>query len=63
MNGNAWWMALGLMLLAEGLMPLLNPSAWRRLFSQLMAMSDGQLRFLGLASMIGGVLLLAIFGA
>ncbi|UXH77057.1 DUF2065 domain-containing protein [Roseateles amylovorans] len=63
MSGAAWWVAVALMLMAEGLMPLLNPSARRRLFGQLMAMSDGQLRFLGLASMLcGGLLLWIVIG-
>lgn len=52
------WMALGLLLVVEGLMPALNPQAWRRLFEQLLALSDAQLRRAGLASMLLGLLLL-----
>lgn len=58
--GDALLMALGLMLVMEGLMPLLNPSAWRQVFARILAMSDGQIRFLGLASLACGVLLLAL---
>lgn len=58
--GDALLMALGLMLVMEGLMPLLNPGAWRQVFARILAMSDGQIRFLGLASLACGVLLLAL---
>lgn len=50
--------ALALMLVFEGLLPFLSPQRWRRLFEQATKLSDGQLRFLGLSSMLGGVLLL-----
>jgi uncharacterized protein len=51
--------AAGLMLVLEGLMPLLKPSAWRMVFTQMLSMSDGQLRFFGLLSVGMGALLLA----
>ena len=50
--------ALALMLVFEGLMPFLSPQSWRRLFEQATRLSDGQLRFLGLSSMPGGLVLL-----
>ena len=50
--------ALALMLVLEGLLPYLSPRRWRRLFEEATRLSDGQLRFLGLSSMLGGVLLL-----
>lgn len=51
--------ALALMLVFEGLLPLLNPGGWRRIFARVMQLSDGQIRFIGLASIgLGGVLLL-----
>ena len=52
------WMALALMLVIEGLLPLLNPAAWRRVFEQALALSDGQLRFIGLISILIGSALL-----
>jgi uncharacterized protein YjeT (DUF2065 family) len=55
--------ALALMLIFEGLMPFLSPQRWRRLFEQATKLSDGQLRFLGLSSMIGGLLLLVLLAA
>ena len=49
--------AFALMLVIEGLMPFLSPTLWRQLFSRLLAMSDGQIRFIGLSSMMAGLLL------
>lgn len=48
--------ALALMLLIEGLLPLVSPARWRELFSKLLALSDGQIRFVGLVSLLLGVL-------
>ncbi|ANH68388.1 DUF2065 domain-containing protein [Mitsuaria sp. 7] len=58
MSGDQWLAALALLLIMEGLLPFLSPGTWRQLFSKLLAMSDGQLRFLGLASLACGGLLL-----
>jgi uncharacterized protein YjeT (DUF2065 family) len=51
-------MALALMLVIEGLLPFLAPKVWRETFLRLMQLSDGQIRFFGLTSMIAGLLLL-----
>ena len=50
--------ALALMLVIEGLLPFLHPGAWRQLFARVLAMSDGQIRFIGLSSMLAGLALL-----
>ena len=50
--------ALALMLVLEGLLPFFSPRAWRQVFERATRMSDGQIRFIGLTSMIIGVLLL-----
>jgi len=50
-------MALGLMLILEGLLPLLLPQAWRDTFKRMIELKDGQLRFIGLMSVIGGLVL------
>jgi len=50
--------AFALMLVIEGLMPFLVPNAWRETFRRLIEMSDGQLRFVGLSSMLDGLILL-----
>ena len=52
--------ALGLMLVLEGLLPLLLPQAWRDTFRRMIELKDGQLRFVGLISIIGGLLLIWI---
>ncbi len=53
--------ALALMLVFEGLLPFLSPTMWRKAFERAIRMSDGQIRFLGLSSMLLGLLLLAIW--
>lgn len=50
--------ALGLMLVLEGLLPLLLPQAWRETFKRMVALKDGQLRSVGLLSVVGGVVLI-----
>lgn len=39
-------------------MPLLLPQAWRESFKRMIALKDGQLRFIGLMSIVGGLLLM-----
>jgi uncharacterized protein len=58
---DLWLGAVALMLVLEGLLPLTQPSAWRRVFERAMLMSDGQIRFLGLASVATGVVLLFVW--
>lgn len=53
--------ALALMLVIEGVLPFVSPSLWRETFRRLVAMSDGQIRFIGLTSMIVGLILLVLF--
>ena len=61
--GGSLWTAVALMLVLEGMLPLLMPRVWRETFQRLLAMTDGQIRFVGLASMlIGLLLLLAVTG-
>jgi uncharacterized protein YjeT (DUF2065 family) len=52
--------ALSLMLVVEGLLPFLSPIVWRQLFARMLAMSDGQIRFVGLTSMVIGLLSLVL---
>jgi len=54
--------ALALMLVIEGLLPFLSPPRWRRLFERATQLSDGQIRFIGLVSLLAGLLLLAVWG-
>lgn len=55
--GSTLLMAFALMLIIEGLLPFLAPARWREAFLKLAGMADGQIRFLGLASMLVGLLL------
>ncbi len=55
---NSLWAASALMLVIEGIMPFLNPNAFRRALLQMANMQDMQLRTIGLFSMILGVVLL-----
>ena len=58
--GNTLLTALALMLVIEGVLPFLVPGIWRETFRRLTEMSDGQIRFIGLTSMVAGVLLLVM---
>jgi len=53
-------MAFALMLVIEGLLPFLAPKLWRETFRRLMQLTDGQIRFFGLTSMIAGLILLLV---
>lgn len=59
--GTAFLMAFALMLVIEGALPFLAPTLWRDTFRRITEMSDGQIRFFGLSSMIAGLLLLYFF--
>jgi uncharacterized protein YjeT (DUF2065 family) len=59
--GDLLFGALALMLVIEGLLPFLSPGSWRNMFERATRMSDGQIRFLGLSSMVVGLVLLAIW--
>jgi uncharacterized protein YjeT (DUF2065 family) len=52
--------SFALMLVIEGVLPFLMPGLWRQTFRKLTEMSDGQIRFIGLTSMLAGLLLLYI---
>jgi uncharacterized protein YjeT (DUF2065 family) len=54
--------ALGLMLVLEGLLPFITPAGWRRMFQQMLVLSDGQIRFFGLGAMVAGLVLIVISG-
>jgi uncharacterized protein YjeT (DUF2065 family) len=57
---NTFLTAFALMLVIEGVLPFLVPALWRETFRRLTEMSDGQIRFIGLTSMLAGLLLLYI---
>ncbi len=47
--------ALALVLVVEGMLPLFAPRAWRESFRRLLELTDGQLRFIGLAAIVLGL--------
>ena len=53
--------ALALMLVLEGLLPCLSPSSWRKMFERVTKLSDGQIRFFGVSSMLIGLVLLLVY--
>jgi uncharacterized protein YjeT (DUF2065 family) len=55
--------ACALVLVLEGLLPLVAPRAWREAFRRLTDLSDGQLRFIGLISIVIGTVLLVFLYA
>ena len=50
--------AIALMLVIEGILPFTSPRAWREVFRKLTEMTDGQIRFAGLTSMVLGLIIL-----
>ena len=52
---DSLWTAFALVLVVEGLLPFIAPQVWRESFRKLVALTDGQLRFIGLVSIALGV--------
>lgn len=46
--------AFALVFVIEGFLPLVAPRIWRETFTRMLALSDGQLRFIGLAAVLAG---------
>jgi uncharacterized protein YjeT (DUF2065 family) len=55
-------LAFALMLVIEGLLPFVSPRIWRETFRRATELADGQLRFIGLTSIIIGLVLLLMLG-
>ncbi|MBI3532287.1 MAG: DUF2065 domain-containing protein [Curvibacter sp. PD_MW3] len=55
MDADSFWLAMALVLVIEGLFPFLSPGGWRRMFAQILQLSDGQIRFFGLCSILAGL--------
>lgn len=53
--------AIALVLVLEGLLPFLSPGSWRSMFERATRLSDGQIRFIGLSSMLIGLALLLLY--
>lgn len=56
--GASFLAAIALILILEGLLPLISPTRWREMFSQLLQLQDGQIRFFGLGIVMLGAFLL-----
>ncbi len=44
-----------MVLIIEGILPFLSPTMWRDAFRRIIELSDGQLRFMGLAAILAGL--------
>ncbi|HET8694578.1 MAG TPA: DUF2065 domain-containing protein [Aquabacterium sp.] len=60
-SSDVLWLACGLVLVIEGLLPAVNPAGWRRVFEQLLQLSDEQIRLGGLFGMVVGLLIIWFF--
>jgi len=60
---EAFLAACALVLVLEGLLPLIAPRVWREAFTRMTQLSDGQLRFIGLVSIGIGVIALMVIRA
>jgi uncharacterized protein YjeT (DUF2065 family) len=58
LDSETFLLALALVLVIEGIFPFLSPAGWRRMFTQVLKLNDGQLRFFGMCSLSAGVLLI-----
>lgn len=50
-------LAFAMMLVIEGFLPFVAPKVWRETFKRVTELSDGQIRFLGLSSLLLGVII------
>lgn len=55
-------LAFALMLVLEGALPFAAPRVWRDTFRRAIELSDGQLRFVGLGSVVLGLAIMLLFG-
>ena len=55
---DALLMAIGLVLIIEGLLPFVAPAAWRASLERMARLQDGQIRFIALGAILIGLLLI-----
>lgn len=58
LDSTTFWLSMALVLVIEGFMPFVSPATWRKTFEQILQLSDGQLRFFGMCSLLAGVALI-----
>ncbi|CAE6918559.1 DUF2065 domain-containing protein [Vibrio sp. B1FLJ16] len=51
------WLAIGLVLIVEGIGPLIAPNGWRAMVSQLSEQPDNQLRRIGGCLVVAGIVI------
>ena len=61
-GGSPLLLALGLVLIIEGLLPLVSPAGWRETMRRISELRDGQIRFIGLGSVVCGLVILLVAG-
>jgi uncharacterized protein YjeT (DUF2065 family) len=54
---NSIWLAIGLVLVLEGLGPLIAPRGWRNMITQLSDQPDNQLRRIGGCLVVAGAVI------
>jgi uncharacterized protein len=59
--GEVIFAGIALMFVFEGILPFVAPRLWRETFRKALELTDGQLRFMGMVSMLAGVVMLFIF--
>lgn len=57
---SSLFLAFALMLVIEGILPFVAPRVWRDTFRRVTEMNDGQIRFIGLTSMLIGLVIMAV---
>jgi uncharacterized protein YjeT (DUF2065 family) len=63
LDADTLWLALALVLVIEGLFPFASPAGWRRMFTQMLRLSDGQIRLFAVISISVGVLLICLLAS
>lgn len=58
---EAFWLAIALVFLIEGFLPLFFPRQWKESFLKIASLQDGQIRFVGLLATVLGLLALLFF--
>jgi uncharacterized protein YjeT (DUF2065 family) len=58
LSSDTIWLAIALVLVIEGLFPFASPEGWRKMFAQLLTLSNGQIRFFALFSILGGLIVI-----
>ncbi|CAM3945768.1 MULTISPECIES: DUF2065 domain-containing protein [Vibrio] len=58
---SSLWLAIGLVLIVEGLGPLVAPNGWRNMVRQLSEQQDNQLRRIGGCLVVAGIVIAYVF--